>query len=170
MRWPAILLIIATLVADQLSKLWLIDVMAVRDCVLRDGLPVACAPVALLANFDLVMVWNRGVSFGLFSQNSDTGPFILAGLSVAVSVFLSVWLSRAASRLLHVALPLVIGGALGNALDRLVYGAVADFFDFHVGTWHWPAFNVADMAISIGVGLLILDSLFGARDRSKRLS
>ena len=107
--------------------------------------------------FNLVMVWNRGVSFGLLSNDSDLGPLLLSAMSVAISIGLGVWLYRTNSRFLGVALGLVIGGAIGNVIDRLRFGAVADFLDFHVAGFHWPAFNVADSGIVIGVALILLD-------------
>jgi len=85
----------------------------------------------------------------------------------AMSVVLLVWLRKAEQPLLRVALGLVIGGAIGNMIDRMAYGAVADFFDFHLGGWHWPAFNIADSGIVVGVALLFLDGLFGAPGKPK---
>ncbi len=107
--------------------------------------------------FNLVMVWNRGVSFGLLSNDSALGPWLLSGVALAISAGLTIWMYRAAHRLLAVSLGLVIGGAVGNVIDRVRFGAVADFLDFHVAGFHWPAFNVADSAIVIGVVLIMLD-------------
>jgi len=141
------------IVLDQASKAWLIGVMEDRGF----------ATLALAPFFNLVMVWNPGVSFGLFGGDPAETRWILAGLNLVVSVFLFVWMLRAEGPLPRFALAAVIGGAIGNAIDRLNYGQVADFFDFHVAGWHWPAFNVADIAISCGVAVLLLDSLFGRR-------
>lgn len=113
--------------------------------------------------FNLVMVWNRGVSFGLFQSDSVWGPVLLSLLSLVIVVFLYFWLRSAESRLTASAIGLVMGGALGNLIDRIFYQAVADFLDFHVAGYHWPAFNVADSAITVGVALLILESLFERR-------
>ena len=111
--------------------------------------------------FHLVPVWNRGVSFGILSSRDGSTAWLLGGLAVAVSIGLAVWLARAERPLLTVSLGLVIGGALGNVVDRARFGAVFDFLDFHVAGWHWPAFNLADSAITVGVGLLLLDGLVG---------
>ena len=113
--------------------------------------------------FNIVMVWNQGASFGLFSTGSPWTPVVLGGIAVLISIFLVAWLSNTDSRWLAAALGLVIGGALGNAVDRALYGAVADFLDFHAFGFHWPSFNVADIAITAGVGMLLLDGLIGKR-------
>jgi signal peptidase II len=94
-------------------------------------------------------------------------PVLLTGLALVVSGALTWWLRKADSRLMVVALGLVIGGALGNAIDRALYGAVMDFVDIHVAGWHWPAFNVADSAITVGAALLVWDALFGGRKSPK---
>lgn len=109
---------------------------------------------------NIVMVWNRGISFGLLNSASAWAPYLLIAVSVAVTVFLLFWLKRLRNRLAGLAVGMIVGGAIGNAIDRAAYGAVADFVDFHVGGWHWPAFNVADAGITVGVALLLLDSLF----------
>lgn len=109
--------------------------------------------------FNLVMVWNRGVSFGMF-QSGEAGRWLLSALALAIVAGLFLWLRRVDAWWLAAGLGGIIGGALGNVFDRLWYdeGAVADFFDFHVAGWHWPAFNVADAAIVVGVGLILLDA------------
>ncbi|CAO4154450.1 signal peptidase II [Methylorubrum aminovorans] len=141
--------LLATLVLDQASKLWL---YFGTDLVLTQ--PWRLAPFA-----DFVVVWNRGVSYGLFQQEDGLGRWLLVGISLAAAIGLSVWMYRAGSRLLAVALGLIVGGALGNAIDRAAYGAVFDFVHLHAGTWSWYVFNVADAAIVAGVVGLILDSL-----------
>ncbi|GAB6844159.1 signal peptidase II [Methylorubrum rhodinum] len=140
---------LATLLLDQATKLGL---YFGTDLVLTG--PWRVAPFA-----DLVVVWNRGISYGLFQQEGGVGRWLLVALSLAASVGLSIWMSRAATRLLAVALGLIVGGALGNAIDRAAYGAVFDFVHLHAGTWSWYVFNVADAAIVAGVVGLILDSL-----------
>ena len=141
-------------ILDRISKELLLDVM-------REHGPV----VELTPFFNLVMVWNRGVSFGMF-QSGESGRWLLSALALAIVAGLLVWLRRVDVWWLGTGLGAVIGGALGNVVDRLWYdeGAVADFFDFHVAGWHWPAFNIADAAIVVGVGLILLDSLL-ARGR-----
>ncbi|MEM9468569.1 MAG: signal peptidase II [Pseudomonadota bacterium] len=113
--------------------------------------------VEYLPFFNLTMVWNQGISFGLFQ--SDT-PYFLIGLALLISMIFSVWLWRSTSWLQVTALSLLIGGALGNIIDRFHFGAVADFFDFHIAGWHYPAFNMADSFITIGIALLLIDSVF----------
>lgn len=110
--------------------------------------------------FSLVLGWNTGVSFGMFS-GSGVPPWALAGLSVAVAVAVLLWLGREKSPWIRFASGLIVGGALANATDRLRHGAVTDFLDFHLGTLHWPAFNMADVGIVVGLGVLLLHSLTG---------
>ncbi len=148
---------VAVLAADQASKVWLIDLLAADG-----GRSIRLGPF-----FNLVMVWNPGVSFGLFASESEAMRWLLVAVSVAVGAGLTVWLVRGTNRWLAIALGLVIGGAAGNAIDRVVHGRVADFFDFHLGAWHWPAFNLADSAIVVGVAMLVLDSLFADRRSAK---
>jgi signal peptidase II len=111
--------------------------------------------------FNLVMVWNKGVSFGMFAEHDQ--PSILVAISLAIVAVLAKWLITARSKWLAGATGLVIGGALGNVIDRLRFGAVADFLDFHAFGYHWPAFNIADASIFIGVVILCIDSMFTGR-------
>ncbi|MEI8394262.1 MAG: signal peptidase II [Rhodospirillaceae bacterium] len=138
---------------DQLSKWWVVTQIMQP--------PKA---IELTGWLNLVMAWNHGISFGLFSN--DNMPFVLAAVALAVVAMLVVWLVRAETMAAGLRLGLVIGGALGNVIDRLRLGAVADFIDVHVGLWHWPAFNVADSAISIGVTLILIDGLFNHSEMS----
>lgn len=117
--------------------------------------------------FDIVMAFNRGVSFSLFAQDSRTGVLVLCAVALGIVALLSYWMLRAPSKILGVALGLMIGGALGNLLDRLRIGAVVDFLYFHWDPHGFPAFNVADTAITIGVGLILLDSFLEGRNHSK---
>ncbi len=114
-------------------------------------------PVEVLPFFNVVLVWNRGVSFGMFGS---AGPLLLALLAGAVAVVLTVWMLRSPRRFEALALGTVAGGAAGNILDRLTRGAVVDFLDFHIGGWHWYAFNLADSAITVGVAMLLFDAVF----------
>jgi signal peptidase II len=147
--------LLLTLLLDQASKLGL---YFGTDLVLTQ--PWRLAPFA-----DFVVVWNRGVSYGLFQQEGGLGRWLLVVLSLAAALGLGLWMRRAGSRLLAVALGLIVGGALGNAVDRAAYGAVFDFVHLHAGPWSWYVFNVADAAIVAGVIGLILDSLFPAGRR-----
>jgi signal peptidase II len=142
----ALAVAVAILLVDQLSKAWLIELLMARS-----------AGLELTPFFNLVMVWNPGVSFGLFGA-ADLGPWPFVALGGLIVVGLAVWLWRVENRLLGIAIGAVIGGAIGNMVDRVRYGAVADFFDFHLMGYHWPAFNVADSAIVVGVGAIVLDS------------
>ena len=123
------------------------------------------ARIQLTPFLDLVMVWNRGVSYGLFQAGGLTGTIILTVFSLAAVAALSWWLKSADRRLLAWGLGLVIGGALGNVIDRAIYGAVADFFRFHAFGRDWYVFNVADAAITVGVVALLADAF--ARPEAK---
>lgn len=113
--------------------------------------------------FDLVLVYNRGASFGLFQTDSPWGPRLLSGFSIVVIAGLLVWIWRTRERPLALALGLIAGGAAGNLIDRLSLGHVVDFLDFHAGGYHWPAFNLADSAITVGVAIVLYGSLIGKR-------
>jgi signal peptidase II len=114
---------------------------------------------------DLVLTWNKGISYGLFQQDSAFGQWALFGVKVAAVMFLWVWLSQAGTKLTAWALGLIIGGALGNAVDRLVHGAVMDFVHLHSPGYDfsWYVFNLSDTAIVAGVALLLYESLLGDR-------
>lgn len=151
-RGLAIAVVVAAL--DQLSK-WIILLWVMNP-------PV---PIKVTDFFNLVLVWNRGVSFGMFQNESVWGPVLLGSLTVAIIGFLYFWLKNAETRLTAIALGLVMGGAFGNLIDRIAHQAVVDFLDFHAFGCHWPAFNVADSAITIGVVLIIFESLFERREK-----
>jgi signal peptidase II len=141
-------LAIAVIALDQLTKWWMLAVVMVPPRL-----------IDITPFFNLVMVMNPGASFGLFAEAPGWMPWVLTGFALVISLVLLIWLRRTDNRLLAAALGLVLGGALGNVVDRVRFGAVVDFLDFHAAGVHWPAFNVADGAITIGVGLLILDAL-----------
>lgn len=147
-------LAVLTLVLDQATK-WLM-LYWVMD-------PPRVIPV--LPFFNLVVVWNQGVSFGMFGGGA-VSPLVFVGLSAVIVGAMVVWLRRADSLWTQIAIGLVIGGAIGNVIDRLLFGAVYDFLDFHVAGWHWPAFNVADAGICVGVVLLLVESLLPERKAS----
>jgi len=150
-----IIIALLIVIVDQGSKLYLIDLMAAYP----RGLEIT-------PFFSLVMVWNYGVSFGMFA-GGETTRWILIGITAAISVVVLVWLKNATNKLLSIGLGLVLGGAVGNIIDRVKYGAVADFFDFDLIFMRWPAFNVADMAIVCGVGLMLLENLFWGKKSDK---
>lgn len=144
---------LAVIVTDQASKAWLLGVLAQANG----------GPIRVLPFFDLVMVWNYGISFGMMNDGDDSARWILVAVALAIVAALVAWLARTKERHLAIAIGAVIGGALGNVVDRVRFGAVADFFDVHVAGWHWPAFNVADSAITLGVAALLLDALLRPR-------
>ena len=115
----------------------------------------------------LVLVSNKGVCFGLFSSDAVWAQPALASFAALVSILLVFWMRQAQHCFSAIFLGLVVGGALGNAIDRVVYSAVADFLDFHAFEYHWPSFNVADIAISLGVIILLIDGFTGRRGRHK---
>lgn len=145
------------LAADQASKWWVLEVLR-----LPERGQVVVAPF-----LNLTMVWNQGVTFGLLRMEGGWGPLLLAGVALAVVVALAVWITRAENRLVAGALGAVAGGAVGNVIDRLRFGAVVDFVHAHAWGWSWYVFNVADAAIVCGVAALLLD---GLRSRPKRLA
>jgi signal peptidase II len=124
-------------------------------------------PVRLTPFLDLVLTWNKGISYGLFQQDGALGQWVLLGIKAAAVVVLWAWLARAGSRLTAAALGLIIGGAAGNAIDRFIHEGVADFILFHVSTrsinFNWYVFNLADAAIVAGVAGLLYDSFLGDR-------
>lgn len=152
------LVVIAAIIAlDQATKAWVL--WAYRPWTW---------PIEVTPFFNLVLVWNEGISFGLLQGNdASLQRWALTALAVVVAAALWWWLRTGEhGRSQRWGLVLIIGGALGNAIDRAVHGAVVDFLDFHVAGWHWPAFNVADSAIVIGAVLLVLDGLWGRKPAS----
>jgi signal peptidase II len=146
-----------TAVLDQAAKLWLVFGFDLG----RRGL------VKIMPGIDLVLTWNTGISYGLFPQDSDAGRWLLIGIKVVAVILLTVWLSRTTARLTALALGLIIGGAIGNGIDRLTFGAVADFVLLYVATetarHDWYVFNLADAAIVAGVIGLLYESVIGER-------
>lgn len=155
-RLWGILCAVVVLVADQLSKAWIIQFFQDHFW-----------PVDLLPFLRLVMTWNTGVSFGIFNDGGPWNAWLLSALAGLVSIVLLVWLWRSKNTLICLSLGGIIGGAVGNLIDRIRFGAVADFIDVHAFGYHWPAFNVADSAITVGAILLILDSLFSGRSSAR---
>ncbi len=144
----------AVVAADQASK-WLM-------------LTVVMDPprvITVTPFFNLVLGWNRGISFGLLGGGA-VAQWLLVVVAVAIAGGLVLWLRRVRRPWFAAAIGLVIGGAVGNVVDRVLHEAVVDFLDFHLGGYHWPAFNLADTAISVGVALIVIDSLFVSRRSS----
>ena len=146
---------IVTLVLDQASKLWLLYVFDIT----RRGV------VKVTPFFDLVLAWNIGISFGMVQNNSQIAQLSLMVVKAIAVVALSIWMARAQTLIATVALGMIIGGAIGNAIDRVAYGAVVDFALFHLdiggNTYSWYVFNLADAAIVAGVFALLYDSFLG---------
>jgi signal peptidase II len=146
---------IIVVILDQLSKAAVVGFFAGRTLGQQER---------VTAFFNLVLTYNRGMSFGLFNQGAGLNALLFSLVAAVIVAVLVYWLSRVQSPLLAVAIGLVIGGAVGNVIDRIRLGAVIDFLDFYIGSWHWPAFNVADSAICIGVAAMLLDGLLLHRE------
>lgn len=142
--------------ADQALKLFVLYGLG-----LQLGQPIEVTPF-----LDLSLVYNRGISYGLFQQDGELGRWFLVALKLAAAVLFAVWMARAPSRIVAASLGLLIGGALGNALDRVVYGAVIDFVSLHAAGWRWYVFNLADAAIVAGVAGLLYDAVKGGVTKS----
>lgn len=150
-----LIIAVAAFALDQLSKCFIAKLFAVDAAAKSFG-----------GYFNLVEAWNTGVSFSMLNNGGVWGTVLLSIFAIGVVVFLLLWLRHEPSKTVQVALGLIIGGALGNVADRIRFGAVYDFLDFHYGTWHWPAFNVADSFICIGAFLIILHSLLTRKKHS----
>ncbi|WP_027534205.1 signal peptidase II [Bradyrhizobium sp. WSM3983] len=150
-----ILAAMVTLVADQASKLWLLNGFDLA----RRGV------VKVMPFFDLVLAWNIGISFGWLQNDGQAAQLALMAVKIVAVIALAIWMARSQTRLATVALGLIIGGAIGNGIDRLAYGAVVDFALFHIeiggNTYNWYVFNLADVAIVAGVAALLYDSFLG---------
>lgn len=136
------------IVADQLSKYYILHHFLGLNSYVQFG-----------DYFNIVRAWNTGVSFSMFNDYGNLGVYLLSGISIAVVLALLWWLKGEKDKVVQVALGMIMGGAIGNVIDRLRLGAVFDFLDVHIGDNHWPAFNVADSFICIGAGLIILMSI-----------
>lgn len=148
-----LLALLFVLAADQGSKWWVLNTLDLPNV----------HSISVLPGLNLTMVWNQGVTFGLLHQDGPQGAWILAAVALAVVVFLAIWIARTHRALLAVALGAIAGGAIGNVLDRLRFGAVADFIHLHAMGYSWYVFNVADAAIVCGVIVLMVDGLLPTR-------
>jgi signal peptidase II len=140
------------LALDQATKLGLIYLTDLR----------LTYPWPILPFLDLTVVWNYGISYGLFPQEGPAGRWILASIKLGASLILFYWLRRVSSRVEALGIGLVMAGAFGNAIDRIWHGAVFDFVHFHIGTFSWYVFNIADAAIVAGVGFMVLSGFLPA--------
>lgn len=167
------------LILDQITK-WLVLEYVIRKEVQPNSSPLGLwdwlttttprwpsVQIEILSFFNISMVWNEGISFGLFN---DMGIWILAAIALIITGLFSAWLCKATGWVQTLALAGVIGGAIGNVIDRFRFGAVADFLDFHAFGWHYPSFNVADCGITVGIALLVIDGIFLEPKRQARLS
>lgn len=160
-------LIILIILADQLSK-WAImerwykqdNGLGFLEWLITAGERLPPVRYEITSFFNMVMVWNEGVSFGMFNHGGAVMVWLLSAIALVVAVIFYVWMHKADSAVLKTALAFVVGGAIGNVWDRLRFSAVADFFDVHVMGYHWPAFNIADSAIVIGMLLFLFDSFW----------
>lgn len=151
---PGLLLAAVILVADQASKYYMLEILRLPEV---GHIPLlAAGPFG----FDLTMVWNRGVTFGMFAGDSPWTQIVLGAVALVIAAVLLRWMARAETRGIALALGAIIGGAVGNVIDRVRFGAVADFLDAHAWGWHWYVFNIADAAIVLGVVTLVADALF----------
>ncbi|MEM6811058.1 MAG: signal peptidase II [Pseudomonadota bacterium] len=167
-------LIIDFIIIDQLVKWAILDyvfrpmldmpTLGLIDW-FKDGERLPFVSLEVLPFFNLSMVWNKGVSFGMF-QNENIWPLTI--LALVISGIFSVWLAKSKSWVETISLSMIIGGALGNVIDRLHFGAVADFFDFHIADWHYPAFNIADSLITVGIVILVIHSLFFSPEKDAK--
>lgn len=148
-RLSGVAAILVAFALDQATKLFALAALGLGDV------------YAVLPVFNLRLSFNQGISFSLFTETFTERPVMLAGITLGVTALLGILLVRSTTRLEAVALGLIIGGALGNVLDRLRIGAVVDFLDFHVWAFHWPAFNLADSAIVIGAVALVATTFVG---------
>lgn len=157
--------------ADRpLRWLWLSGTVVVLDQItkqLAEALLSYNDPLVLLPVFNLTLRYNTGAAFSFLADGSGWQRWFFVVLALAVSVFLVIWLRRLSRTAVWEALglALILGGAIGNVIDRLLLGHVIDFIEVHYQHWYWPAFNIADSAITVGVAVLILDGLFGRSNR-----
>lgn len=152
---------------DQAHKYWMLyDFWPSKNCnAFTPGLSIEPCIYKVTSFMNYVMVWNAGISYGLFPQDGALGRSILIAIACFAVIILIFWLARVKNAITAIAIGLIIGGALGNALDRYLYGAVADFFSFHLNGFYWYVFNIADVAIVAGVIGLLYDSLFESRKK-----
>ena len=152
-RWLGLIAAGAAFAIDQGNKFWMLEAFRIEDM----------PPIKVLPFLDIVMVWNPGISYGLFRADAPAGRWTLLAVTLLVTMFFSVWLWRSRAQLTAVGLGLIVGAALANAFDRFMYGAVADFYHFHtpfsLGPLSNYVFNLADVAIVAGVALLLYESI-----------
>ena len=153
----ALSLALVVILLDQASKWYILEV------VMRPP-----RTIEITSFFNLVLTFNPGVSFGVSFGGGEWQPYILSLVAIGIVVALLIWLKRQPSQFFAVSVGMIVGGALGNVIDRLRFRAVVDFLDVHLGGYHWPAFNIADSAITLGVVLILIDGLFRDSEEGKK--
>ncbi len=143
---------ILVIIIDQITKIW------------ADNSLVFQHFVEITSFFNLYLVYNKGISFSFFSGNTAYGPWLLSLMAVIICIGLIIWIAREKNQMVRIGLSFVLGGAIGNIIDRIRLGAVIDFLDFHYDVYHWPAFNIADAAICFGAFLIFLQLFIQKKD------
>lgn len=166
-KWPLAMLFAATIIiADQISKWFVVEHILKPDTAtgFLNWLQNPPAPeffgyIIINPFFNVASVWNYGISFGMLSSGSNT-PFMLIIMTAVITLILTIYMIRTTNHRIVMGLGMIIGGSIGNIIDRIRFSAVIDFLDFHIGEIHYPAFNVADSCIVLGIAFIVFDSLF----------
>ena len=145
--WLGLAAAAAVIIFDQITKYWVLGFLGVS------------AYIPFGDYFNIVRAWNTGVSFSMLNDYGNAGAWLLSGLAVVIVIMLFFWLRKENSRVIQAALGMIMGGAVGNVIDRIRFGAVFDFLDVHIGDHHWPAFNAADSFICIGAAVIIAEAV-----------
>lgn len=145
--WLGLAAAAAVIIFDQITKYWVLGFLGVS------------AYIPFGDYFNIVRAWNTGVSFSMLNDYGNMGAWLLSGLAVVIVIMLFFWLRKENSRVIQIALGMIMGGAVGNVIDRIRFGAVFDFLDVHIGDHHWPAFNAADSFICIGAAVIIAEAV-----------
>lgn len=145
--WLGLAAAAAVIIFDQITKYWVLGFLGVS------------AYIPFGDYFNIVRAWNTGVSFSMLNDYGNAGAWLLSGLAVVIVIMLFFWLRKENSRVIQIALGMIMGGAVGNVIDRIRFGAVFDFLDVHIGDHHWPAFNAADSFICIGAAVIIAEAV-----------
>lgn len=145
---PWLIVAAVIIICDQLTKLWIVKLLQGAQF------------ITLTSFLNIVLAYNKGAAFSFLASASGWQRYFFTGVSLIAVLFILYFMRKnAGQKLFCWAFALILGGAIGNLIDRVLYGQVTDFIDFHIGTWHWPAFNVADSAITIGAILFVIDEL-----------
>lgn len=170
--FPILLIILIAIILDQLSKGFLLYLITGHIPLSGPAWEIVPVPYLMAHVFDffnIVFTWNPGTSFSLFRAMGESAPIILVVATGGIIGGILYYLFSHAKKYEYFSLALIAGGAIGNLIDRIRFGAVIDFLDFHIGGWHWPAFNIADICIVVGVGLYLLNMYIARRRCLKTL-